>query len=53
MSLKTEAFSKTINQYLNHIKMPWGKLFYITAWHQISGSIETHNKLILDVGCLQ
>ncbi|XEC97302.1 class I SAM-dependent methyltransferase [Paenibacillus tarimensis] len=51
MSLKSEAFSNSINQYLNYTEMPWGKLFYLTAWSQIENYIRENNQTILDIGC--
>lgn len=45
------AFSKSINQYLNYTNMPWGKLFYQSAWNQIDDHLSSCNKSILDIGC--
>jgi len=50
MSAITEAFSKSINQYLNYTNMPWGQLFYQSAWHQMDNHLRTYDKTILDIG---
>lgn len=31
--------------------MPWGKLFYLTAWNQIEDYLQEPNQSILDIGC--
>ncbi|MBA9086238.1 SAM-dependent methyltransferase [Fontibacillus solani] len=46
-----EAFSKSINQYMNYTQMPWGRLFYLTAWHQIDKFFIQQLQSILDIGC--
>ena len=51
MSSITEAFSKSLNQYLNFTEMPWGKLFYSTSWNQIDDYLQEQNQTILDIGC--
>ena len=51
MSSITEAFSKSLNQYLNFTEMPWGKLFYSTSWNQIEDYLQERNQTILDIGC--
>lgn len=47
----TEAFSKSIKQYMNYTQMPWGRLFYLTTWHQIDKFFIKSSQSILDVGC--
>ncbi len=51
MTCKTASFSKAIQSYLTYTKMPWGRLFYTTAWHQIDRYFEASGHSILDVGC--
>lgn len=51
MSSKNEAFSNAVSQYLTYTKMPWGKLFYLTAWNQIDSHLESFENSILDIGC--
>lgn len=47
-----EAFAKSMDSYLNYIQMPWGRLFYKTAWRQIENHFFTEQKQsILDIGC--
>lgn len=48
---RTEAFSKTIDQYLNYTQMPWGRLFYQSAWHQIDQFFTLQEQSVLDIGC--
>ncbi|SCW51046.1 hypothetical protein SAMN04487970_101175 [Paenibacillus tianmuensis] len=50
MASKAAAFSKSIQSYLTYTKMPWGQLFYATAWHQIDRFLEGAGQSILDVG---
>ncbi|WP_419884493.1 class I SAM-dependent methyltransferase [Paenibacillus sp. B-A-8] len=48
----TEAFATSMRSYSNYIQMPWGRLFYLTAWHQIENHILLEKKpSILDIGC--
>ncbi|ULO09845.1 methyltransferase domain-containing protein [Paenibacillus sp. 19GGS1-52] len=47
----SEAFSKTIEQYLNYTQMPWGQLFYQTAWHQMDPYFTLQEQTVLDIGC--
>ncbi|GIP44627.1 S-adenosylmethionine-dependent methyltransferase [Paenibacillus sp. J45TS6] len=47
----TDAFSKSVNQYMDYTKMPWGRLFYQTAWHQIDKFFIEQPQSILDIGC--
>ncbi|GIO36807.1 S-adenosylmethionine-dependent methyltransferase [Paenibacillus antibioticophila] len=47
----TGAFSKSIESYLNYTRMPWGRLFYQTAWHQIDKYFIEQSQSILDIGC--
>ncbi|WP_163853184.1 methyltransferase domain-containing protein [Paenibacillus elgii] len=51
MASKIAAFSQTIQSYLTYTKMPWGQLFYATAWHQIDRFLEEAGQSILDIGC--
>lgn len=51
MSTIIEAFSKSIKQYLNYTTMPWGQLFYTSAWRQIDDHLSSHEISILDIGC--
>ncbi|TMV50325.1 methyltransferase domain-containing protein [Paenibacillus mesophilus] len=51
MKSKAEAFSKSIDPYLNYTKMPWGKLFYLSAWNQIDEHLSASSQSILDIGC--
>lgn len=51
MTSVTEAFAKSIHPYLHYTEMPWGKLFYLTAWNQIEDYLEEANQRILDIGC--
>lgn len=46
-----EAFSKSIDQYMNYTQMPWGRLFYESAWHQIDAFLTLQEQSILDIGC--
>lgn len=46
----TEAFSKSIDSYLNYTRMPWGRLFYETAWQQINPFMG-EKESVLDIGC--
>lgn len=47
-----EAFAKSRDSYLNYIHMPWGRLFYQTAWRQIDNHFTSEKKQsILDIGC--
>ncbi|QWU14847.1 2-polyprenyl-3-methyl-5-hydroxy-6-metoxy-1,4-benzoquinol methylase [Paenibacillus sophorae] len=48
---KSEAFASSIAQYLNYTKMPWGRLFYETAWQQIDRFWTGQGQSILDIGC--
>ncbi|WP_313641130.1 methyltransferase domain-containing protein [Paenibacillus sp.] len=48
----TEAFAKSLSSYLNYIQMPWGSLFYHSAWRQIENHFTSEKKqTILDIGC--
>lgn len=47
----TDAFSKSINQYMNYTQMPWGRLFYLSSWHQIDKFFFQQSQSILDIGC--
>lgn len=47
----SEAFSRTKEQYLNYTQMPWGQLFYQTAWHQIDQYFTLQEQSVLDIGC--
>lgn len=51
MASKATSFSQSIQSYLTHTKMPWGQLFYATAWHQIDRFLEGAGQSILDIGC--
>ncbi|NEN85260.1 methyltransferase domain-containing protein [Paenibacillus elgii] len=51
MASKTSSFSRSIQSYLTYTKMPWGQLFYATAWHQIDRFLEEAGQSILDIGC--
>ncbi|AHV98309.1 methyltransferase domain-containing protein [Paenibacillus sp. 7124] len=48
---KSEAFSNTLEQYLNYTRMPWGRLFYETAWTQIDRFMTRTGMSVLDIGC--
>lgn len=50
MASKTASFSKSIQSYLAYTRMPWGQLFYATAWHQIDRFLEASGQSILDIG---
>lgn len=47
----TTAFSESIDPYLNYTRMPWGRLFYRTAWEQIGTFMPDKSQSILDIGC--
>lgn len=47
----TNAFSATLDQYWNYTQMPWGRLFYQTAWEQIDFFLDVPKETILDIGC--
>ncbi|GLI04161.1 S-adenosylmethionine-dependent methyltransferase [Paenibacillus tyrfis] len=51
MASKTSSFSQSIQSYLTSTQMPWGQLFYATAWHQIDRFLEEAGQSILDIGC--
>ena len=62
MTVQPTAFSKSIDSYLNYTRMPWGKLFYSTAWDQLNGQMDQQitpmdpndtrtSPSILDIGC--
>jgi S-adenosylmethionine-dependent methyltransferase len=46
-----EAFSKSISQYMNYTQMPWGRIFYLTTWHQIDKFFIHQRQSVLDIGC--
>lgn len=48
---KQPAFSQSIDPYLRYTKMPWGQLFYNTAWQQIDRHLSPAIHNMLDVGC--
>jgi 2-polyprenyl-3-methyl-5-hydroxy-6-metoxy-1,4-benzoquinol methylase len=45
------AFSESAEQYFNYTRMPWGRLFYQMAWHQIDQFLTDDRQSILDIGC--
>ncbi|UQZ35390.1 hypothetical protein C2I18_18810 [Paenibacillus sp. PK3_47] len=45
------AFANSIDPYLSYTQMPWGRLFYGTAWHQIDQFLTGGKQKILDIGC--
>lgn len=47
----TTAFSESIDSYLNYTRMPWGRLFYRSAWEQIDCYLTGEGQFILDIGC--
>lgn len=51
MPSKAEAFSRSIDHYLNYTRMPWGRLFYQSAWNQISDYLQPQKQSVLDIGC--
>ncbi|MDF9850062.1 S-adenosylmethionine-dependent methyltransferase [Paenibacillus sp. PastF-1] len=46
----TAAFSASIEAYLQYTRMPWGRLFYLTAWDQIDSFLTGEAQSILDIG---
>ncbi|WP_151732823.1 methyltransferase domain-containing protein [Paenibacillus tengchongensis] len=48
---RTAAFSNSLEAYLHYTRMPWGRLFYETAWHQIDGLMTGEKQTLLDIGC--
>lgn len=46
----TAAFSASIDAYLHYTRMPWGRLFYLTAWEQIGQFLTGEAQSILDIG---
>ncbi|BCG60172.1 methyltransferase domain-containing protein [Paenibacillus sp. URB8-2] len=48
---KSEAFANTVEQYFNYTRMPWGRLFYETAWEQIDRFMTGTGQTVLDIGC--
>lgn len=48
---KSNAFAATLEQYWNYTQMPWGRLFYQTAWNQIDRFLVDQAQAILDIGC--
>ncbi|KUP25177.1 methyltransferase domain-containing protein [Paenibacillus sp. DMB5] len=47
---KTAAFSASIEAYLHYTRMPWGRLFYLTAWDQIDPFLTGEAQSMLDIG---
>ncbi len=45
------AFSNSQAAYLHYTRMPWGRLFYETAWHQIDEVMNDTGGTLLDAGC--
>ncbi|WP_157685405.1 methyltransferase domain-containing protein [Paenibacillus donghaensis] len=45
------AFSASWEQYLHYTTMPWGRLFYQTAWRQIDDFLTLTGQSLLDIGC--
>ncbi|WP_339243719.1 methyltransferase domain-containing protein [Paenibacillus sp. FSL R10-2796] len=52
MASTSKAFARSMDSYLNYIKMPWGRLFYHSAWQQIDNHCSSEEvQSILDIGC--
>lgn len=50
MPNKIDAFSTSLESYLNYTEMPWGKIFYVTVLNQIEQYLDDE-KSVLDIGC--
>ncbi|MBY0012194.1 methyltransferase domain-containing protein [Paenibacillus typhae] len=48
--MNTTAFSASIEAYLQYTRMPWGRLFYLSAWEQIDTFLTGEARSILDIG---
>ncbi|WP_058303622.1 class I SAM-dependent methyltransferase [Gorillibacterium timonense] len=47
---KSDPFAQSADAYLQYTEMPWGRLFYQTAWHQIDHHFIRNGQTVLDVG---
>ncbi len=41
----------TVQEYLDYVAAPWGRIFYDLLWHQLDRHLPEHRVRILDVGC--
>jgi S-adenosylmethionine-dependent methyltransferase len=47
---KAGAFAAALDSYWHYTQMPWGRLFYQTAWDQIDRFLGEQTQAILDIG---
>lgn len=48
---KAGTFAAALDSYWHYTQMPWGRLFYQTAWDQIDRFLGEQTQAIMDIGC--